>query len=189
MRVRVLAGGPRPAADAGDTAPVSQPAGVCEHLPDGHRRAVVGELGHDLANGVVERQLAVPREQQHRSRGELLGDRAGFENRLRRRWGRPARDRPCRSPSRARFCRRARPRRCNPASTRSIPRAHRRWQERRPARRPAAGPRRAIEIEDIPVLLSGLGVGPFHSGARALDGGHDLAGGRCPAVAGWSRRV
>ena len=94
VRVRVCAGGSRPAADAGDAAPIAETARVVEHVPDRQaacaarrrlaagRRRIVRQFRDVLADLIVERQLALAREQQHGRRGELLGDRAGLEDRL-----------------------------------------------------------------------------------------------------------
>ncbi len=84
VRLGVHAAGPRPAADGGDAAPVPQATRVIEHVADRERRSVVGQFGDVLTNLIVERQLAVAREQHHRRGGELLGDGSGFEDRLRR---------------------------------------------------------------------------------------------------------
>jgi hypothetical protein len=56
---------------------------VVEHLPDGDRRAEIWQLGDVGADRIVERQLAVPRQQQHCGRGELLRNRAGLEDGVR----------------------------------------------------------------------------------------------------------
>ncbi len=78
----VDARGARPAGDALHFAPVAQAARVRQHVPDGERLAVVGQLGHVLPSRVVERQLAFAGEQQHRGRRELLRRRAGLEDRV-----------------------------------------------------------------------------------------------------------
>ena len=82
MGVGVDAGAARPAGDPFDVAPVAQAAGVVQHLADRDRDRVLGQFRHVLAHRVVERELAVAREQQHRGRGELLGDRARLEDRV-----------------------------------------------------------------------------------------------------------
>jgi hypothetical protein len=81
--MRVDSGRPRPTRNRGDAPPIAQAAGVIQHVTDGQRRTVVWQLRQVLANGIVERQLAVAREQQHRGGGELLRHRAGLENRRR----------------------------------------------------------------------------------------------------------
>ena len=73
---------PRPPGDGGNLSPVAKPARVLEHVPHRERRAVVGELGQVLARLIIERQLALLREQQYRRGGELLRDRPGFEDRV-----------------------------------------------------------------------------------------------------------
>jgi hypothetical protein len=53
---------------------------VIEHVADRQRRAVVGELGNVLPDLIVERELAIAGEEQHRGRGELFRHRACFED-------------------------------------------------------------------------------------------------------------
>ncbi|EEF93638.1 hypothetical protein CATMIT_01731, partial [Catenibacterium mitsuokai DSM 15897] len=59
---------------------IAQAAGVLEQVAQGDGLAVVGQLGHVLAHVVVERELAVAFQQQHRGGGELLGGRADVEH-------------------------------------------------------------------------------------------------------------
>ena len=61
----------------------AQAARVVQEVADEDRRPEVGELRHVLPHRVVERQLAVERQQHDGGRGELLGDRAGLEDRVR----------------------------------------------------------------------------------------------------------
>ena len=102
MRVGVDARRPRPAGDRLHRSPVAQAAHVVQHVPNQERRALAGravgaerlrrgvagaggvdrQLRHVFAHRVVERQLAVADEQKDRRGGELLGDRARFEDRV-----------------------------------------------------------------------------------------------------------
>src|SRR4051812_47840296 len=61
---------------------VAQAAGVREQVADGDALAEVGYLGEVFPDVVVERQLAVLRQQDERRRGELFGDRTALEHRL-----------------------------------------------------------------------------------------------------------
>ncbi len=63
---------------------VAKPAGVMDALADGERRERVGQLGHVLANCVVERELTFVGEQADRERGELLRHRRDVKDRVRR---------------------------------------------------------------------------------------------------------
>ena len=82
VRVCVDARGPGPAADASHAAPIPQAARVVQHVPDGERCAVIRQLRNMLAHRIVQRQLAILDEQQHRGGRELLRDRAGLEDRI-----------------------------------------------------------------------------------------------------------
>jgi hypothetical protein len=61
---------------------VAQTPDVMEQVPDRHALSEIGELRQELADVVVERELAVPREEEDREGGELLADRPDVEDRL-----------------------------------------------------------------------------------------------------------
>ncbi len=50
---------PAPSADLGHAAPVSEPAGVIQQMPERDRGPVVRHLGHVLPNVVVQREAAI----------------------------------------------------------------------------------------------------------------------------------
>jgi len=54
---------------------------VVEEVADGDRPLVLRKLGNVFPDVVLELELAVEREEDSRGRRELLGDRAGFEDR------------------------------------------------------------------------------------------------------------
>lgn len=84
VRVRVHARAAGPARRLHHRAPVAQARGVVEHLPQRHGGARLRQLRQPGAHGRVQRQLALLREEQGRRGGELLGDGARLEDRLRR---------------------------------------------------------------------------------------------------------
>jgi hypothetical protein len=59
VRVCVGTGRSRPAGDALDAAPVAQAAGVVQQVANCERDSVVGHFGDVLADGIVQRELAV----------------------------------------------------------------------------------------------------------------------------------
>ena len=73
----------RPALDRGDRTPVAQAAGVVQQVADRDRGAVIGHFRHDLADVIVQRQLAGMGQHQGRGGGELLGVRSGLEDAVR----------------------------------------------------------------------------------------------------------
>jgi hypothetical protein len=73
-----------PAGEAQQVPQVAQPAGVVQQVADGDRRAEVRHFGDVPADVVVQREPALPLQDQHGHGGELLGDGADVERRLRR---------------------------------------------------------------------------------------------------------
>ena len=80
VRVPVRARTAPPAGDRRHRAPVAHPAGVGHEAAQGDRRAVVAHLRDVRAHVVIEGELPVQRQQDHRRRGELLGQRTPLED-------------------------------------------------------------------------------------------------------------
>src|SRR6266567_8086526 len=60
---------------------IAQPAGVMDEIPDGDSLAEVGDLGHVLANVIVERELALLCKHNDSHGSELFGYRRDVEDR------------------------------------------------------------------------------------------------------------